>query len=81
MKTSHPTEKNLLQYVTTVLCSAFYPAMFDRDRSGTIDIHEFQLLYNYINQWLATFRAYDRDGSGQIDESELTQGTGYYHVT
>jgi Ca2+-binding EF-hand superfamily protein len=48
--------------------------MFDRDRSGTIDVNEFQVLYNYINQWLATFRTYDRDGSGHIEEPELTQG-------
>jgi len=49
--------------------------MFDRDRSGTIDVSEFQMLYNYINQWLATFRTYDRDGSGHIEEHELAQGT------
>lgn len=54
-----------------VLCSG----MFDRDRSGTIDVNEFQLLYNYINQWLAAFRTYDRDGSGHIEEPELNQGT------
>ena len=48
--------------------------MFDKDRSGTIDIHEFQQLYNYINQWLTTFRTYDRDNSGHIEEAELSQG-------
>ena len=53
----------------------FCLGMFDRDRSGTIDVSEFQLLYNYINQWLATFRTYDRDGSGHIEEHELSQGT------
>lgn len=47
--------------------------MFDRDRSGTIDVNEFQQLYNYINQWLATFRTYDRDNSGHIEEAELSQ--------
>ncbi|XP_049959112.1 peflin isoform X2 [Schistocerca serialis cubense] len=47
--------------------------MFDQDKSGTIDVKEFQLLYNYINQWLATFRSYDKDGSGSIEEHELNQ--------
>jgi hypothetical protein len=61
--------------ITLLLHSVSCPGMFDRDRSGTIDINEFQLLYNYINQWLATFRTYDRDGSGHIEETELTQGT------
>jgi Ca2+-binding EF-hand superfamily protein len=48
--------------------------MFDKDLSGTIDIMEFQQLYGYINQWLSAFKAYDKDGSGFIDEDELTQG-------
>lgn len=48
--------------------------MFDKDASGTIDIYEFEKLYEYINQWLMVFKTYDRDGSGHIDESELTQG-------
>lgn len=48
--------------------------MFDADKSGTIDIFEFQKLYNYINQWLSVFRTYDRDQSGHIEEAELTQG-------
>ena len=52
----------------------FFPGMFDKDRSGTIDMHEFQQLYNYINQWLSTFRTYDRDNSGHIEEAELNQG-------
>lgn len=48
--------------------------MFNRDKSGMVDIHEFEKLYSYINQWLAVFKTYDRDASGHIDESELTQG-------
>ncbi|KAK7791111.1 hypothetical protein R5R35_013686 [Gryllus longicercus] len=47
--------------------------MFDHDKSGTIDVQEFQMLYNYINQWLATFRSYDKDGSGNVEEHELSQ--------
>ncbi|XP_011207227.1 peflin isoform X1 [Bactrocera dorsalis] len=48
-------------------------SMFDKDASGTIDIYEFEKLYEYINQWLMVFKTYDRDGSGHIDENELTQ--------
>lgn len=47
--------------------------MFDHDKSGTIDINEFQQLFNYINQWLNVFRNYDRDQSGAIEEHELAQ--------
>lgn len=48
--------------------------MFDRDKTGTIDINEFQQLFSYINQWLAVFKNYDRDQSGHIEEHELQQG-------
>lgn len=47
--------------------------MFDADRSGTIDVYEFEKLYAYINQWLQMFRTYDRDQSGHIEENELSQ--------
>lgn len=48
--------------------------MFDNDASGSIDVFEFEKLYNYINQWLQVFKTYDADGSGHIEESELIQG-------
>ncbi|XP_053966647.1 peflin [Anastrepha obliqua] len=48
-------------------------SMFDKDASGTIDVYEFEKLYEYINQWLMVFKTYDRDGSGHIDENELAQ--------
>ncbi|KAL5289479.1 PEF1 family protein [Megaselia abdita] len=48
-------------------------SMFDKDASGTIDIYEFEKLFNYVNQWLQVFKSYDRDSSGHIDQSELTQ--------
>lgn len=47
-------------------------AMFDVDKSGTIGINEFQLLYNYINQWLGVFKNYDSNRSGSIEEQELS---------
>lgn len=52
--------------------------MFDNDASGTIDVYEFEKLYNYINQWLQVFKTYDQDASGHIEEHELTQGKFYY---
>lgn len=48
--------------------------MFDGDRSGTINIEEFEKLYNYVTQWLGVFHTYDRDQSGHIEEGELSQG-------
>ncbi|CAG9759413.1 unnamed protein product [Ceutorhynchus assimilis] len=47
--------------------------MFDKDKTGTINALEFQELYNYINSWLGTFRMYDKDQSGSIEEGELGQ--------
>lgn len=47
--------------------------MFDTDKSGTIDVMEFEKLFAYINQWLGVFKTYDRDQSGHIDEGELFQ--------
>lgn len=47
--------------------------MFDRENKGTINIHEFQGLFNYINQWKGTFESFDRDRSGRIEKNELEQ--------
>lgn len=45
--------------------------IFDRDNNGTIDVQEFQQLWQYINQWKGVFDRYDRDKSGNIDAREL----------
>lgn len=45
--------------------------MFDRDKSGTINFQEFGALWKYIQDWQTTFRSYDRDNSGSIDQNEL----------
>ena len=45
--------------------------MFDRDQSGTINFQEFGALWKYIQDWQTTFRSYDRDNSGSIDQREL----------
>lgn len=58
------------EHFTDTACNLMI-GMFDADRSGTIDIFEFEKLFAYINQWLGVFRTYDRDQSGHIDEGEL----------
>ncbi|XP_038142760.1 peflin isoform X3 [Cyprinodon tularosa] len=47
--------------------------MFDKTRSGRIDLFGFSALWNYIQQWRALFQQYDRDHSGSISGSELHQ--------
>eukprot|EP00794_Sanderia_malayensis_P009051 gene9051-10018_t len=47
--------------------------MFDKDRSGSIDIYEFAALWKYIQEWKNCFERFDRDRSGNIDCSELNQ--------
>ncbi|KAJ8321943.1 hypothetical protein KUTeg_000414 [Tegillarca granosa] len=49
------------------------PGMFDRDHSGTIDLNEFQSLWNYIQQWRGVFERIDSNRSGSIEHHELTQ--------
>ena len=48
--------------------------IFDKNSSGTIDVGEFQQLFDYINQWKATFQSFDKDRSGNIEQAELNQG-------
>lgn len=45
--------------------------MFDKDRSGNIDIHEFSSLWKYIQEWRNCFDRFDTDRSGTIDAREL----------
>lgn len=52
----------------------FVLAMFDATNSGAVDIHQFNKMFEYINQWLNIFKTYDRNGSGLIDDQELNQG-------
>ena len=48
--------------------------LFDHDGNGTIDLKEFQQLWQYINTWKGVFDRYDRDKSGNIDGGELYTG-------
>jgi len=47
--------------------------MYDKNASGSIDVSEFQQLFNAINQWKGVFQGYDKDKSGCIEQAELTQ--------
>jgi Ca2+-binding EF-hand superfamily protein len=47
--------------------------MFDRDKSGQINVHEFGALFAYINQWKGLFEGMDKDRSGFIDQAEFTE--------
>ena len=49
--------------------------MFDLDRSGNINVHEFSSLFKYINDWKGLFERIDADRSGFIEEREFAQGT------
>ena len=65
----------MLVDIITVKCIfdafIFLPGMFDRDHNGTINFQEFGALWKYIQDWQTTFRSYDRDNSGAIDQNEL----------
>ncbi|XP_060570454.1 programmed cell death protein 6-like isoform X2 [Ruditapes philippinarum] len=45
--------------------------MFDKDRNGTIDVHEFSALWKYIQDWKSCFDRFDTDRSGNIDAREI----------
>ncbi|XP_070580127.1 programmed cell death protein 6-like isoform X2 [Ptychodera flava] len=45
--------------------------MFDRNKDGTIDVHEFAALWKYIEEWKNCFDKFDLDRSGNIDAGEL----------
>ncbi|NXS82135.1 PEF1 protein, partial [Erpornis zantholeuca] len=47
--------------------------MFDKTRSGRIDVYGFSALLRFIQQWRSLFQQYDRDQSGSISFSELQQ--------
>ncbi|XP_026558479.1 peflin isoform X1 [Pseudonaja textilis] len=47
--------------------------MFDKSKSGRIDLYGFSALWRFIQQWRNLFQQFDRDHSGNITSSELHQ--------
>ena len=62
-------------YFSRVLyASNVFTDIHDHDKTGTININEFQQLFQSINQWKAVFESHDHDRSGRIEQNELNQG-------
>ncbi|KAM3596900.1 uncharacterized protein V6R79_022513 [Siganus canaliculatus] len=47
--------------------------MFDKTRSGRMDLFGFSALWDFMQRWRALFQQYDRDRSGSISSAELQQ--------
>ncbi|XP_044280761.1 peflin [Varanus komodoensis] len=47
--------------------------MFDKNKSGRIDLYGFSALWRFLQQWRNLFQQYDRDQSGSINLNELHQ--------
>ncbi|XP_035537635.1 peflin [Morone saxatilis] len=47
--------------------------MFDKTRSGRMDLFGFSALWEFMQRWRALFQHYDRDRSGCISGTELQQ--------
>uniref|UniRef100_A0A3Q0QXF9 Peflin n=1 Tax=Amphilophus citrinellus TaxID=61819 RepID=A0A3Q0QXF9_AMPCI len=47
--------------------------MFDKTRSGQIDLFGFSALWDFLQRWRALFQQFDRDRSGTISGAELQQ--------
>lgn len=50
--------------------------MFDKTKTGRIDVVGFSALWKFLQQWKNLFQQYDRDHSGSISSTELQQGEG-----
>lgn len=63
-----------LPLVKLVMLCFFLLDMFDKTRSGRIDLFGFSALWDFMQRWKALFQQFDRDRSGCISSTELHQG-------
>ncbi|XP_072530924.1 peflin isoform X1 [Salminus brasiliensis] len=47
--------------------------MFDKTKSGRMDVFGFSALWMFLQQWRALFNQFDRDRSGSINSNEMHQ--------
>ncbi|XP_051949584.1 peflin-like isoform X2 [Xyrauchen texanus] len=47
--------------------------MFDKTKTGRIDVFGFSALWTFLQQWRALFQQFDRDRSGSINSNEMHQ--------
>lgn len=47
--------------------------MFDKSKTGRIDMYGFSALWDFMQRWRALFQQHDRDRSGNISGTELHQ--------
>lgn len=52
-------------------CCRSMLAMLDTDKSGRLNLPEFEVLMGDIYKWKAAFKQYDRNGVGRLNVSEL----------
>ncbi|CAG7829154.1 unnamed protein product [Allacma fusca] len=52
--------------------------MFDRHGKGSVQVDDFIALWKYINDWSNSFRSFDVDGSGNINQKEFTTALGSF---
>uniref|UniRef100_A0A673I6L2 Peflin n=1 Tax=Sinocyclocheilus rhinocerous TaxID=307959 RepID=A0A673I6L2_9TELE len=47
--------------------------MFDKTKTGRVDVFGFSALWTFLQQWRAVFQQFDRDRSGSINSNEMHQ--------
>ena len=68
--TSNPNER-----FTEGSCRSLV-AFGDFNKSGALGLEEFRILWNEITKWTHAFYLYDKDGSGNLDDGELSNALG-----